>query len=184
MQTYLRFKKHCIIFIAMSFFCFSIEAFSQTTDVKVETKQIDAQKALVIKTTVPSSEVGKSMGDLFGKLYGYIGANSIQPSGPPFAVYYEYDPKGNTVYEVCIPVASETKGNTDVTYKEFPAMKVLSTLYIGPYEKVGPTYEYLMKYIKDKGLQISGASWEVYLNNPSQETDPNKLQTVIYFPIK
>ena len=170
--------------IAMCIFGFTSEAFSQIADVKVETKQIDAQKALVIKTTVPTSDIGKTMGELFGKLYGYLGANSIQPAGTAFAVYYEYDPKGNTVFEVGIPIASEAKGNADVTYKEFPAMKTISTLYVGPYEKVGPTYEYLMKYIKDNGLQSSGASWEVYLTNPGQEPDPNKYQTIIYFPIK
>ena len=184
MKPYLLVKKQLVIATTVCIFCFSGGIFSQTADIKVETKQVGSQKTLVIKSTVPSSDMSKAMGDLFGKLFGYLGSNNIQPAGPPFAVYYDYDPKGNTVFELGVPVASETKGTNEIVYKEFPAMKVISSLYVGPYEKVGPVYEYISKYIKDNGLQISGPTWEIYLTNPGQEPDPNKYQTAIYYPVK
>ena len=150
---------------------------------KIEIKQVEAQKALVIKVQIPSKDIGAKMGELYGKLFTYVGTNRIATSGAPFAVYYEYNPQGNTTFEVGVPVSSLIQGSEEITYKEFPAMKVASSLFIGPYDQTGPIYEALMKYIKDNNLQINGASWEIYLNDPMQVKDPSKYQTLIYFPI-
>jgi len=151
---------------------------------KIEVKQIDAQKAVVIKVTVASSEIMNKMGELYGKLFSYLGTNNMQPSGAPFAVYYEYNPQGNVTFEAGMPVSATVKDNDDIKYKEYPAMKVVSTLYFGPYDKAGPTYEMIQKYIKDNKLQQTGATWEVYLTNPQEEQDQSKYKTMIYFPVK
>jgi effector-binding domain-containing protein len=147
-------------------------------------KDVDAQKAIILKADVPSSAVGQKIGELYGALYAYIQLKGIAPAGAPFAVYYSYDPNGNTVFEAGIPVAETVEGSETVTYKEFPVMKVVSTLYTGAYENVGPVYESLMKYMTDNKLESTGASWEVYLTDPSLVKDPNENKTLIYFPIK
>jgi effector-binding domain-containing protein len=151
---------------------------------KFEVKQIEAIKAIVIKASVPSSEIGKKMGELYGKLFGYLGQMQIQPSGAPFAVYYTFDPKGNTTFEVGVPINSEIKAEGDFIYKEFPAMKALTTLYVGSYEKLAQTYEAIDKYLKENNLQSTGICWEVYLTDPAKLKDPNENQTVIFFPLK
>ncbi|MFO7655612.1 MAG: GyrI-like domain-containing protein [Bacteroidales bacterium] len=151
---------------------------------KIEVKNVDAQKAFVIKAEVPTSEVGPKMGELYGKLFAYMGQNQVQPAGPPFAVYYSFDPKGNTVFEAGVPVAAKTGTDGDVVYKEFEAMKVVSTLYVGPYEKMLPVYEAMQKYVKDNNLKDNGTAWETYLTDPNEEKDPEKFQTIIWFPVK
>ena len=55
----------------------------------VEIKQIEAQKSVVIKVTIPTADVGQKMGELYGKLFGYLAENSIQPAGNPFAVFHK-----------------------------------------------------------------------------------------------
>lgn len=151
---------------------------------KIERKDVAAQKALTIKVAVPSKAIQQKMGELYGKLYSYLGTHNIQPAGVPFAIYYTYDPKGNTEFEVGIPIASAVTGNEEIKFKELPAMKVLAALYVGPYENSGPVYEALMKYAKDNKLETSPAMWEVYLTDPSKETDPAKYQTLIYYVLK
>lgn len=165
--------------------CIYLQAIAQTSSsVKIDIKEITSQKAVVIKSIVQSSTVGQKMGELYGKLFSYLGSNSIQPSGAPFAVYYSYDPNGNTEFEVGVPVTASVKGNDEIKFKEYPAMKVISTLHVGPYENVGPVYEALKKYATDNKLETQQVSWEVYITDPSKETDPNKYQTLIYFVIK
>lgn len=151
---------------------------------KIEIKHIEAQKALVVKADVPTSEIGPKMGELYGLLFGYLGQNQLQPAGPAFAVYYSFDPQGNTVFEAGVPILAKTKGNGEVFYKEFEGMNAVSTLYIGPYEKMEPVYIALDKFIKDNNLKEKGISWEVYLTDPMAEPDPNKYQTLIYFPVE
>jgi effector-binding domain-containing protein len=56
------------------------------------------------------------------------------------------NPQGNTVFEVGVQVSSAIQGNDEVKYKEFPAMKVVSTLYVGSYENVAPAYETIIYF--------------------------------------
>jgi effector-binding domain-containing protein len=171
--------------VAMCILCVSFQTYAQeNASPKIEVKQVAAQKAAVIKVTVPTNVMGQKMGELYGKLFGYLGANKIQPVGAAFAVYYEYDPKGNTVFEVGVPIASPIQGNDEIKFKEFPAMKVLATLYVGPYEKIGPVYVALTKYASDNKIVTLSTPWEVYLTDPNQVKDPNKYQTMVYFPVK
>jgi effector-binding domain-containing protein len=172
------------IFLSQKMVSFAQDKKENTFSAKIEIKEISAVKAVVIKLSIPSSEIGPKMGELYGKLYGYLSQQKIQPAGAPFAVYYQFDPKGNTTFETGVPVNASVNNDGDILYKEFPAMKVATTLYTGSYEKIGPTYEALEKFIKEKNLQPAGVSWEVYLTDPSTVKDPNLNQTVIYFPLK
>jgi effector-binding domain-containing protein len=147
-------------------------------------KEIDAQKTLVIKANVPSSEIGTKMGEMYGALYAYLQTKGIAPAGAPFAVYYSFDPSGMTEFEAGIPVAEKVEGNENISAKEFPVMKVVSTLYSGAYENMAPVYESLMKYMTDNKLESAGTSWEVYLTDPSLVKDPSENKTLIYFPVK
>ncbi|MBN2764007.1 MAG: GyrI-like domain-containing protein [Bacteroidales bacterium] len=176
------------LILAGMFFLYagSVSVFSQDTGSKsvIEVIQVDAQKAVVLKSEVPSNAVGPAMGKAYEALYGYVMSNNITPAGPPFAVYYSYDPNGNTVFEAGVPVNGPVDGNDEIVYKEFPAMKVVSTQYKGAYEAMENVYSELTKYMTDNRLESTGTSWEVYMTDPSQVTDPNDNETLIYFPVK
>lgn len=180
MKTKTIVNKRGIILIGM-LMAFS-QIFGQMS--KIEVKDITAQKALTIKTTIPSADVSAKMGELYGKLFGYMNANGIQATGAPFAVYYTYDPNGTTEFEVGIPVAANPKGTDEIKFKEYPAMRVISAFHTGPYENAGAVYEALKKYATDNKLETLPLSWEIYLTDPSQEKDPAKYKTNIYFVIK
>jgi AraC family transcriptional regulator len=163
---------------------FSQQSASSTSSSVFEIKEIPLQKALVVKAEVPMKEIGPKMGELFGKLFSYAGINKIQLTGAPFAVYYSFDPQGTTVFETCFPVSSKVNAGDSIVYKEFPAMKVVSTLYKGTYESMMPVYTQMQEYITKNNLKANGTSWEVYLKGPHQVKDPNEYQTIIYFPIE
>ena len=154
------------------------------TKARIEVKDMQAQKALVIKSDVPTSEVGSKMGEIYGFLFNYTIQNQIAPVGPPFAVYLSFDPEGNTVFEAGLPIAEEAAGSGEVEYREYPATKAASMLYTGPYEKMEPAYEKIMQYIKENNLKDKGVAWETYLTDPNEEPDPEKYQTIISFPIE
>jgi effector-binding domain-containing protein len=167
-------------------FIHPVSVFSQDKECKsvIELKQVEAQKTIVIKYDVPTSNIGPSMGTAYERLYGFLMSNNIAPAGPPFSVYYSFDPNGNTVFEAGVPVNGPVNGNDEIVYKEFPAMKVVTTLYKGAYDTMEPVYSELNNYITTNGLESTGTSWEVYLTDPGQGIDPKDNQTLIYFPLK
>jgi effector-binding domain-containing protein len=152
------------------------------TDIQV--KEIDAQKALVIRAEVPSNAIGGKIGELYSALYVYLQTQKIAPAGAPFAIYYSFDPNGNTVFEAGVPVAEQTPGKDNITYKEFPVTKVVTTLFYGSYADMGAAYTDIQKYMTDNKLEPTGATWEVYLTDPESVSDPSQNQTIIYFPVK
>lgn len=150
---------------------------------KFEIKEVDAVKALVIKSDIPMADIGTAMGSVYGQLFAYLEANNIQPAGPPFTVYLKWDPEGNVVFESGIPVTKTESGKDEIVYKEYPAMKALSTLYKGSYDKMEPVYNELMEYMKTNNLEGDDTAWEIYLTDPGKVA-PEENQTIIYFPIK
>jgi effector-binding domain-containing protein len=183
-------KKHLFSFILLlglllpPFCLYAQDKDSKAPGSVIKVQQVEVQKTIVVRFDVASSEIGPSMGKAFEKLFGFLGANGIAPVGPPFAVYYSYDPSGHTVFEAGIPVSDTVGGNDEVMYKEFPAMKVVTTQFQGPYDAMEPVYTELFNYIAANGLTSDGTSWEVYLTDPSQVADPKDNLSVIYLPLK
>jgi effector-binding domain-containing protein len=178
-----------VLFCMLIFNILNNQLYSQEPGVKadqpvIEIKSIPLQQALVLKAEVPTREIGPKMGEMYAKLFSYAGQNNIQPAGAPFAVYYSFDPQGKTSFEAGFPVTSKINVSDSISYKEFPAMKVVTTLYKGPYENMVPVYTQLQEYIGKNNLKAIGVSWEVYLTDPSQVKSPNDNQTIIYFPIE
>jgi effector-binding domain-containing protein len=150
----------------------------------IEVMNISAQSSLVVKANVLSTEIGQKIGSMYGQLIAYTTANNINMTGAPFAVYYSYDPNGNTSFEAGLPVPYGTKGNDSILFKEYPAMKVVCTIYQGSYESMGPVYNKIYEYIAANKLKTTGVSWEVYLTDPATVKDPNENRTMIYFSIE
>ena len=176
----------CLFILAVSFSTFvTISAQDEEmSEAKFEIKNVKVQKGLVIKADIPISEIGPKMGEIYSQLFEYMETNNITPAGPPFTVYYSFDPEGNTVFEAGVPVKDKVKGSGDIAYKEYDEMKVVSTLYVGAYENMMPIYTAMETYLKDNKLESTGSSWEIYLTDPDEVASPDENQTLIYFPIK
>ena len=65
------------------------------------------------------------------------------------------------------------------TFSEGPSVQVLHT---GPYADEPADVERLYAFAADRGLRITGAHHEIYLNDPAR-TAPDKLKTIIRFGV-
>lgn len=145
-------------------------------------KTVGAMTVASIAKKGPYTEVGKTIGELMT----WVVAKKIMPKGNPFGLYFDEPgkvPPESMRYEICLPVSKEIKSDKVIKIKELPEMEVVSTIYMGPYEKVGSTYGKLMTWITEKGYVVSGPAREIYISNPSS-TPAESLKTEIQFPIK
>lgn len=155
-------------------------------EIEVTVKEIAPVTVAFIAARGPFTRIPES----FGSLYGWIAQNGYVPLGPPSGVYFNIrnvSPDDELIWEVRSPIAGEISelgpDGQGLGVKRVGSQLVASTLYQGPYEKEGPTFEALMAWIPKNGYEITGPVEEVYLTNPS-ETPPEKLLTEIRFPIK
>ncbi|MDD2890964.1 MAG: GyrI-like domain-containing protein [bacterium] len=172
-------------FCAVSAVLFVAGCASNLPDVQVKT--VDKMQVLFVEKQGNFSDIGNAMGMLFQ----YAGANGIQYTGAPFGVYYD-DPKKvapeKCRYDVCVPIAPVAdsiagKITGDIKIKEIPAVEVAFLVHKGAYNKVGPAWGGLYKWIFKNGYKPDGPGREFYLNSP-QEVPEDSLLTEIQIPVK
>ena len=68
-------------------------------------------------------------------------------------------------------------------YKIMYAGNALKVTYMGPYKGSAGAHEAIATYAETNGKEFVGPPWEVYVNDPSKEPDPNKYITEVYYPV-
>ncbi len=144
--------------------------------------EVREQPVLTIRTIAPVENLPAFFGEAYGSIMRYLEELGEQPVGMPFAAYYNLDMKALDV-EAGFPVARTLPEKEKIRSGKIAAGKFGITLHIGSYDSVGPAYEALTDFVKQKGFEPTGVAYEYYLNDPSE--DPSiKPETEIRFPLK
>lgn len=125
----------------------------------------------------------------FGRLYGWIAQHGLTPAGMPAAAYLTIPsevPEELSRWELWAPVASGPAAlppdEEGVGIKHVPAMLAISTMHIGPYETVEPTYREIWAFMAAEGYARAGPPVERYYSDPAQ-APPEKYRTEIVIPV-
>jgi len=151
-------------------------------DFQCEIKERSAQLTLSIRTRTPIDGLPKLLGESYGRIAAYLAELGEEPSGAPFAAYFNMDMQ-NLDVEIGFPVAKPLNGKDDIRTSEVPGGKLGYALHTGRYADIAPAYDALTQFVLDQGYEPTGVSYEFYLNDP-EETPQEKLQTQIIFPLK
>ena len=149
---------------------------------RCEIKEQAAQPTLSVRAHTPIDGLPKLLGESYGKIAGYLAKLGEEPTGAPFAAYYNMDMQ-NLDVEIGFPVAKPLTGQGDIRASEVPGGKLGCALHTGQYSDIAPAYDALTQYVQEQGFEPVGVSYEFYLNDPG-ETPQEKLQTQIVFPLK
>ena len=133
------------------------------------------------KTTV--DKIGNILSDSYQKIIMQMIKDKQVQLSQPIAFYHKWDGT-NVDIEAAIHVANIGGSTSDVSSKTIPASYAVKGTHLGPYNASQPVYDAIKKYIKDAGLTQNGAPYEVYVTDPTKESDPSNWITEIYFPIK
>ncbi|MDH5219298.1 MAG: GyrI-like domain-containing protein [Gammaproteobacteria bacterium] len=135
---------------------------------------------------IRGNSAAKDLPDFFHKAYGSIAQHAqqegIQFSGAPYAAYYNMDME-NLDVEAGFPVLLTETDKENIHTGEIPAGRYATTIHTGPYSQVEPSYNTLMQYMQENGVESTGIVYEFYLNDPDT-TPPDQLQTQILFLLK
>jgi effector-binding domain-containing protein len=105
-------------------------------------------------------------GSLIPVLQREMIAQELEPTGPPFALYYD-DP-GTTPVErlrsrACIPIGGERSPRQPLQYEVLPSTTVVYALVAGPYPEVPRSYPGLYAFLERQGWIENGPIREIYL---------------------
>jgi effector-binding domain-containing protein len=135
----------------------------------------------------------------FPQLFGWLGRQGIEPSGPPFIRYHEVGADGEPLeIEVAAPVNGDApQGDADVKPGVLPAGRYATMLHTGPYTSddvpdLGDAQATLREWVEREGIVTSrpserGSSLpccvEHYRVGPPIEADWTKWETELAYLI-
>ncbi|MEO6709696.1 MAG: GyrI-like domain-containing protein [Planctomycetota bacterium] len=125
------------------------------------------------------------IGEALGKADQAVRAQHIEPSGPPFALYYD-DP--GTVAtnalraRACFPVDSVVTPAAGLQYDVLESTTVVYAFVVGPYPEVPRAYPGLFEYMRSLSWSEAGPIRETYLVDPGGVSDWNQLVTEVQIP--
>lgn len=140
------------------------------------------QPVISIRERLGQGQLQAFFGRAFADLYAHIGRHGVPPRGEPFVIYHAFGPDGVDA-EVCLPVPTLLPETERVGYHELPAVTVVETLHVGPYDELGRAYQALSDWIHDHGLEAAGPVRERYLNEPGPGVPPTTYRTIVQVPI-
>jgi len=106
----------------------------------------------------------------------------VEPAGMPLARYFDMGDEATT-FECAIPVPAPFVADGEVQPSTIGGGEAAFTVHVGPYSKIGETWEALMAWATAQGKTPAGPGWESYLDEPGQVPDA-ELKTEIYLPVK
>ena len=154
---------------------------SRISDIKMV--KLEKQPAMVIIDSSTLEEMEERMEKSFSRLSAYMVRRKLEALGPPFAIYYSWNPEGISKFACGIPIEKMTWGWKDYNVIELPGGEAATIVHWGKYDSAKP-YLALDNYLQEQGLTQGDYLWEVYINNPASEPDTSKWQKQIYYPLQ
>lgn len=145
----------------------------------IDTPQIvqhEKQLTAALRLTVPRAEIREVMGPGLKELRQAVADQGVVPSGPWFTHHFRMDPAVFD-YEICLPVTMVIASAGRITPGEWPAMKLVQTVYTGGYDGLEAAWREFDDWIAANGLEITSDLYEVYLTARETTQDVKKWQT-------
>ena len=125
----------------------------------------------------------------FAKLWGYVKEQKLFSAGIEHIGIYYNDPKVTEAdklrSDVCLVIHKPAQPQGEIGVKEIQGGRYAIFSYQGPYGNLGIVYDTIFaEWLPSSGCELRNIPiFEKYCNDPTK-TEPEKLKTEIYVPIK
>ncbi len=130
----------------------------------------------VIPLLIPCQDMGKYMDPAIQEVIKTIMGQGHRITGPLFS-FHKRRPSDIFDFEIGFPVSQAVRPAGRVINSALPAVKVVRSVYQGPYDGLGPAWGEMEAWVRKQGIEESGRFWECYLNNPDEVKDPKDYRT-------
>jgi effector-binding domain-containing protein len=149
---------------------------------QVSHEQLDPQPVMSVRGEVRFEDIPRAIGDYLAEVVAHVEAAGGVMVGPPFTRYHEINFE-DVLLEAGLPVAAPLAPAGRVEAAELPGGDAAATLHVGPYERLPEAGAALREWAEAHGWAVSGAGWEVYVNDPGEVSGPEEYQTRLFVPL-
>lgn len=145
----------------------------------ISTPEVTTTKEVItaaIPLVIPGRDMPKYMDPAIQEIIKTLNGQGLQIAGPMFS-YHHRRPSDTFDFEIGFPVSKAIKEEGRVINSKLPAVKVVRSVYTGPYEGLAQAWPALQKWVRENGHGENGKFWEAYLTNPDEVKDPKDYKT-------
>ena len=165
-----------------------LESNRESMEYAITKQERSEQPILVIRRTVPRTEIAATIGAELPKVFLHAQQRGISITGYPITRYLETS-VGRVTLETGMRVSAH-KGEWaagshegDILAEKLPGGPLAVTVHSGPYDQLQAAYAALEEWIVAAGFRPEGPPWEAYLNDPADHPDPKDWKTEVCWPI-
>jgi effector-binding domain-containing protein len=145
-------------------------------------KQRLDQPYVFVEYTGSYTETGR----LLPAVHAAMRDQGLEPSGPPFALFYDDPgrvPADQLVSRACVPVEGIVSPRGSLLFDVLPSTTVVYAFVTGPYPDVPMAYPGLLDYMRTMGWRENGPIRETYLIPPDSVQSFDQLTTEVQLPV-
>ena len=149
-------------------------------------KELPEQIGLEIRLTYPFARIGEAFDHGIGALMGFLGSHGMSPAdcaGPIYAVYHNVDDPEAWDMSIGIPLRTSVEASGEIHVTTIPGGKCAVLTHVGSYDQLKDAWEHMVKWLESSGNTPSAHPRESYRIGMETETDPEKLETDIIWPL-
>jgi len=162
-----------------------VENLPQINSSKVEKRLISENMwYLSIRDTIDQMQMNNIHGKLYSEINTYMDDNNINSDLPPIVTYHFWS---DTLVDIEAGIQIKDSVQTNdarIKLNKLPIGSVVSATHYGSYERLPETYFSINEWMRKNQVEILGPPWEIYITDPGLESNPEKWETQINFPIK
>lgn len=140
---------------------------------------IDSVTTATVRDNVPMAGLRDFFDASFQALGRVVAAQEVTVQSPAFG-RYRGTPGETLDVEVGFATdraVSSSEGASTVHASTLPGGKVARLVHHGGFDGLGASWARLGSWIESQGLSATDDRWEVYVTQPTPETDPQTLRT-------
>jgi effector-binding domain-containing protein len=148
----------------------------------VELRSVPERRALVVHAHTALSNVGATVGPIFGEVASWASAHSVPLTGPAVTRYSNVN-RGECDLDAGFVVQGTpaTEGGR-IQAIALGGCKASVVTHMGSYETLHETYAAIETWMRANGFSTAGPMWEEYFSMPG--TPPEKTRTDVYWPVR
>ncbi len=163
-----------------------LERVQQGTNPIITLPEVITTKEIITATiplVIPCQDMGTYMDPAIQEIIKAITGQGIKIAGPMFS-YHHRRPSDSFDFEIGFPVAKAITEEGRVINSKLPAVKVVRSVYQGPYDGLGTAWGAVQQWVRENGHGETGRFWESYLNNPDEVKDARDYRTELNWIIE
>lgn len=148
------------------------------------------QPYVAIPVSVGMDELASVVPPLTGRVFDWLAAQGIAPTGPRFWRYLVVDMEHQLVLETGVPVASPVEGNGEISVGVLPAGRYASVVHTGHPDTLVTATRDLLQWAAERDVEwdADGNRWgcrlEEYLSDPAEVPDMSEWRTRLAFRLR